>query len=210
MERGILFFTVLVLGHFLTFGQIQHDPKDDEFHVFDAGIVGGINFTQVHGDNLAGFNKIGMNAGGIAHINFRPGWSVSFEVLYSQKGSATYPDPNDQSAFEYKLQLDYAEVPVLINYLDHNRLIAFAGLSYGRLFRAREVINGNETPNIEEGLRTSDLSYVFGGTFLIGETRHWGAQFRYQQSFLAIGDSAQPNVPGLLNVVISLRGIYYF
>ena len=26
--------------------------------------------------------------------------------------------------FEYKLQLDYAEVPALINYLDHNRLIA--------------------------------------------------------------------------------------
>lgn len=192
------------------FGQIMHGRNDKDFRLFDAGLVGGINFTQVHGDNLAGFNKIGINTGAIAHINFNPNWSLSFEVLYTQKGSATYPDPNDLSAFEYKLKMQYAEIPVLINYNDKNRLIFSAGLAYGRLFGAEEVINGNETPNIEEALTSTDLSYVFGGTMLIGETRHFGANFRYQQSFITIGESAQSNVPGLINVVLSLRGIYYF
>ena len=64
----------------------------------------------MHSDNLAGFNKIGMNAGGMAHINFRPGWSVSFEVLYSQKGEVQpILTRMIRVLFEYKLQLDYAE-----------------------------------------------------------------------------------------------------
>ena len=75
--------------------QIMHGNKDDNFRVFDAGVIVGMNFTQVHGDNLAGFNKFGLNTGAIAHINLNKSWSVSFEVLYTQKGSATFPDPID-------------------------------------------------------------------------------------------------------------------
>jgi hypothetical protein len=47
--------------------------------------------TQVDGDDLAGFNKIGINVGPIIHINFNPNWSASMELLYSQKGHVQNP-----------------------------------------------------------------------------------------------------------------------
>jgi hypothetical protein len=200
---------LLILGMVIPAkGQIMHGDRDDNFRVFDGGVILGLNFTQVHGDNLAGFNKIGINTGGIAHINFNRNWSMSFEILYSQKGSATLPDPNDP--FEYKLNLQYAEIPVMVNYNDKNRLIFSAGLGYGRLFSVREVVNGNETANIEAAFNTNELSYLFGGTFLIGEMRNFGINLRYQGSITAVGESANPAVPGLANVILSLRGIYYF
>jgi hypothetical protein len=207
MIRGTLIIAAFLIATGLQ-AQIAHGNKDDNLRVFDAGVALGLNFSQVHGDNLAGFNKIGFTGGVLTHINFDPNWSIGLEVNYSQKGSATFPDPNDP--FEYKLSMQYAEIPVLVNFNDKNRLIFSGGLAYGRLFSVREVVNGNETSNISEAISNDELSFIMGGTILIGEMRHFGANFRYQRSITTVGESAQRNVPGLINVALTIRGIYYF
>ena len=103
--------------------QIQHGKDDDAFQLIDAGLILGANFSQIDGDYLAGFNKLGLNGGAIAQINFNSNWSLSFELSYAQKGSATRPDPDLLNT--YKLVLNYAEIPIAINYKDQNRLISY-------------------------------------------------------------------------------------
>lgn len=208
MRRGIL-WVLMSVQTLAGMAQIMHGNDDKQFRLFDAGFIGGLNFTQIHGDNLAGFNKLGVQAGAIAHINFNPEWSLAFEVLYTQKGSSTAPDPNNFNPNELKIRLDYTEIPVLINYNDQNRIIFSAGVAYGRLLRAEREENGLFVDGFEESMNATDLSYVLGGTILVGESRHVGLNFRYQQSFIRVGPSTQPNVPGLINVVLSLRAIYY-
>lgn len=183
------------------------EPKSQEFRVFEGGVSAGFNFTQVDGDNYAGFNKLGLNAGPIVHVNFNPNWNVSLELLYSQKGARTKPDPNIVNT--YLLAMDYAEVPVVLNYNDKNRLIFQAGLCYGRLVSVKEEINGFDNNN-DEAFYSDELSYIIGGTFLVGEMRHWGVNVRYQGSITTVGASANPAVVGLVNRLISLRGVYYF
>ncbi len=206
MRINILIAILLLSGKL--FSQINAgDQGDNTFHVFEGGISAGFNFSQVDGDNYAGFNKIGINAGPIVHVNFTPNWNLSLEVLYSQKGSRTKPDPNNFNT--YNLSMDYIEIPVLANYNDKSRLIFQAGLAYGRLFSVKEVINGIENNN-NEAFYNYELSYIFGGTFLLGEQKHWGVNARYQGSITAVGASANPNVVGLANRLLTLRGVYYF
>lgn len=183
------------------------DPNSNEFRLFDGGFSAGANFSQVDGDNYAGFNKPGINAGPIIHINFNPNWSVSLELLYSQKGARSKPDPNVVNT--YLLRMDYAEVPVLANYNDKNRVIFQAGVAYGRLVNVLEEINGIDNQN-EEAFASDELSYIIGGTFLLGEMKHFGINFRYQGSITSVGASANPQVVGLVNRLLTLRGIYYF
>ncbi len=204
----IIFFLAILFHAVAMQAQINAgDPKNRTFRVFEGGIVAGANFTQVDGDNYYGFNKIGLNAGPIVHVNLNPTWSISLELLYNQKGARSKPDPNVPNT--YKLVMDYAEVPVLINYNDKNRLLFHAGLAYGRLVNTKEEINGIDNDN-EEAIYSDELSYVLGGTFLIGEMKHFGVNFRYQGSITSVGVSANPQVAGLVNRMISLRGIYYF
>lgn len=193
---------------FYLFAQINAgDPNDQDFHVFEGGLSAGINFSQVDGDDLAGFNKLGFQAGPILHINWTQNWSTSFEILFTQKGSRTRPDPNIINT--YKLTMNYAEIPVLMNYNDKNRLIFQAGLAYGRLFSVDEKINGYANTN-NDAFYNSELSYVVGGTILLGENKHWGANVRYQGSITTVGESSNANVLGLVNRVIAFRGTYYF
>jgi hypothetical protein len=204
----IIIISTLLLASLTTQAQISAgNPNDNEFHLFDAGFTLGVNLSQVDGDYYAGFNKIGLTAGPIIHVNFNPNWSASLELLYSQKGSRSKPDPNNVNT--YLLILDYAEVPVLINYNDKNRLMFQAGLAYGRNIKAFEEVNGIDTNGGEE-IEGDELSYIVGGTFLIGEMKHWGANIRYEGSITKIGPSPNLKVVGLVNRLIAVRGIYYF
>ncbi len=204
--RIIIISALLILSARL-FGQINAgDPKNQDFRIFEGGFCGGFNFTQVDGDNYAGFNKVGLTAGPIVHINFNRNWSASMELLYSQKGARN--KPNAINLNEYILRMDYAEVPILINYNDKNRLIFHAGGSYGRLINVEEKLNG-VTLNYEDDFSTDEISYLIGGTFLVGEMRHWGVNVRYQGSITSVGVPRNPAAVGLVNRLITLRAIYY-
>ncbi len=186
----------------------SQNAAEDDYKLITAGLFGGINFSQVDGDNYAGFHKLGFTFGPGAHINFNQNWSVSFELLFTQKGSRTYPDP--QIINTYKLTMNYAEVPVMINYNDKQRLIFQAGITYGRLFSFKELINGYENLNNDDAFISNEFGYAFGGTIMLGPANHFGVNFRYQGSITSVGQSANPRVAGLINRLIGIRGVYYF
>ena len=101
MKKSILIFFI----PFLCFSQN-----------FNAGIIGGISTTQVSGDGLKGFNKIGPKVG--LYVNREFSWfSIQLELQYLSKGSKKIINNANQNNLNtyanYKFHLDYVGVPIV-------------------------------------------------------------------------------------------------
>jgi hypothetical protein len=107
-------------------------------------LIGGVNATNVQGDDIFGFRKFGLNAGAAAVVPFADRWSVTLETIYTQKGSyhkeggrgMDYQKKHDYN--QYKLVLNYVEIPLIIHFEDREWLKVGAGFSYGRLVEVKE------------------------------------------------------------------------
>lgn len=126
-----------------------------------GAIIGGLNITQVDGDQVYGFRKKGISVGPSAIIPLRSGFQLALEVLYSQKGSSQAPVYTyEDSTREYRLKLNYAEVPILIQYADKHGLTAGLGISYGRLVFVKEKQYNPLTKKVEwDNVRLNDGTY---------------------------------------------------
>ncbi len=109
-----------------------------------GALIGGFNLTHVEGDDVFGFRKIGLNTGAAAIVPFSDRWSFTIEAIYTQKGSnhkeggrgMDYRYRHDYN--QYKLVLNYLEVPILVHYNDKNKIKAGLGVAYGRLIEVKE------------------------------------------------------------------------
>lgn len=117
---------------------------------FNAGFVGGLSGTQVDGDGLSGFNKLGIYAGAFVNREINDRWSWQFEMAYSQKGSRRVVKPETLDAGPWiRLQMHYIDVPLLVIW-DFRDDIAFEGgvsgnllLSYSYNDLRNNVLNTN-------------------------------------------------------------------
>lgn len=84
MKKSIL-WCLLMLPVFLiaqVYGPVE---TRDEPNLFVGYIAAGMNATQIAGDLMAGYRKVGANAGVGAHIMYTPVFSNSIELSYSMK-----------------------------------------------------------------------------------------------------------------------------
>ncbi len=126
----------------------QYDEGEDPLYIpekrlFYAGLIGGANFSQVDGDNFAGYHKIGANVGGIGYVQLKKHLALSWEFLFSQKGAKSdivRQSPADTFFIikNYGVTLNYAEIPVMINYFDKRKSHAGIGVAYSRLVGSNE------------------------------------------------------------------------
>jgi len=175
-----------------------------------GALIGGVNLSQVDGDEIYGFNRVGANVGAAAIIPFTDMWSLTLETIFSMEGSRQkgvegewkegsdkYPPPYDTGWFyingAYDLHLDYVRVPIVFHYNDRNLGLG-AGFQYGRLVRVKEQEQDiyNTTQKAEEAYRNNDFSIladikyrIYGGLFI---------NFRYSYSLLSIRDRTFYNV----------------
>ncbi len=175
---------------------------EDVPRLFYGGLVAGGNFTQVDGDNFAGYHKVGANVGGIVYAHLANKLAASMEILFVQKGSRAhkeqvtpYNDPLAGSPIriqKYNIDLNYAEIPIMINYFDKRKSNFGAGFSYSQLISSKEDLVTNPTlspetdPTSSYPFRKSDLNVLVGcnlklvgGLFL---------NVRFQYSLLSIRD----------------------
>lgn len=169
---------------------------------FEAGLVAGLNLSQLDGDRLAGFNKPGLNAGGKVATILSDRWQVSLEFLFSQQGSSRskYDDPS--SAYD-KIRLNFVEVPVMINFKEWKFHLS-GGVSYNRLvdYQVIDALGGDVTDlqTFNEDL----FSLVFGGTYYFREKA--GFEVRW---FRALNDLQKKGGDNsLIGRSISFRLIY--
>ena len=165
----------------------------DEYNVFYGGLVGGLNFTQVDGDNFAGYHKVGFNAGAIVYARLDEHVAASMELLFSQKGSRstlTQGILNGVYITDYKIKLNYAEVPILINYFDKHHSHFGGGLSFGQLASSSESITTVPNQNYDLSkypFKKIDLNIVLNGNLHLYKGLFYNLRFQY--SLISIRDN---------------------
>lgn len=172
----------------------------DEYSTFHGGLISGVNFTQVDGDNFAGYAKKGLNVGGIVFFNMDPEHvKGSLEVLYSQKGARSKGDPYMAApglfVTHYRVVINYAEVPFVINYFDRHMHHAGAGFSYARVGSKQEeitfspkqpVVNLDDYP-----FKKNDFNFILNGSLHCWKGFFFNLRFQY--SLLSIRNSVPDN-----------------
>ncbi len=194
MKKNILFLTLCLLC--TGFGARAQD-YDDEYRTFYGGLVAGTNFTQVDGDNFAGYHKVGFNVGGMVYTKVDEHIAVSMEVLYAQKGAKSkdyYTVNPGLYITNYGITLNYAEVPIMVNYFDKHRSFFGGGLSYSRLGTAKEYLTTSPSTNINLNdfpFKKSDYNFLLSGSL-----HCWKGLFlniRFQYSLISIRDNTPQN-----------------
>lgn len=149
-----------------------------------GGISLGMNLTQVDGDEFFGFHKVGLNVGPMIAVPFGKGknWSVSMELLYSQKGSYHKGGSDSLYSYTYRLVQDYAEVPVLVHITDKKLISGGLGFSYGQLINYKETKNNfyDSLYSYQTGLSNNDISVIADLQIRLW-SKLW-ANLRYQYS----------------------------
>ena len=108
----------------------------------------GGNITQVDGDECYRFRKLGVHAGAGALIPITNWMDIGLEVLFNQKGAYKGDSINQHLGLytgTYKLNLNYAEIPVMVYLTDKDRYSLGVGVSYGRIVGLQEYVNGQST-----------------------------------------------------------------
>jgi hypothetical protein len=191
---------------------------------FNGGLIFGANFTQVDGDTYSGYNKIGINAGGVVYVHFNSFFGVSMELLYSQKGSRGMTDESSVALGEYigryGINVNYAEVPLLLHGITkvYNRKMDFeGGASYGRLINSSEWVVADQPVvinPIQNRFNNIDLNYIIGASIQL--YKKWYVDGRFQYSIIPIRPTDRVPIgysygnKGQFNNLCVLRLMYYF
>lgn len=200
--------TVLAIGLlFSCTNAFAQDAEDeDEPHglyiekpkLINVGLLVGANFCQIDGDNYAGYRKIGANVGGIGHIRLYKRITFSFELLYSQKGAKSdivrfSTLDSTTIVTKYGIRLNYAEIPLMINYFDKHKSHFGMGISIGRLLNTSETLE-TKPPTT---LNTDDYPFKKDAyDFVAGADLHLikglFLNLRFQYSLLPVRTSSPP------------------
>lgn len=188
----ILFFTAFILLLAQGKATAQDSYYVESVHNFYGGLIAGANFTQVDGDYIAGYDRVGLNVGGIVYVQFKTHLAASMEILYSQKGSrSTAPVqlPSGITLVKYGMKLNYAEVPVMLNYFDKRKTNFGAGFSFSELATSSEYITTSPAQNFDLDkypYKKTDINFITGCNLHV-----WKGFFlnvRFQYSLFSIRD----------------------
>jgi len=197
---------------------------------FLGAVSAGINLSQVDGDEVYGFKKVGFDGGPSIIFPFGKDkkWSLTMEILFSmngayEKGSDTIPPDPSKPAwyYGYKLNLNYVQVPILVHFTDKKLIAGGLGFSYGQLVSVKEWEDGYQTETSLNGpYALADFRIVADVRLRLWK-RLWG-NIRYSYSLLPIrsrefydNDPDRTIDPEVFtrkqyNNVITLRLVYIF
>jgi hypothetical protein len=194
---------------------------------FLGALSAGINLSQVDGDEVYGFKKVGFNGGPSVIVPFgRDGkWTVTMELLFSMNGAyqkgftdTVAPDTNQPASYSgYKLNLNYIQIPLLVHFTDKKIIAGGVGFAYGQLVSVKEWENGVRIENTTlQGPYTLADFQVLADVKLRIWKRLW-ANLRYSYSIFPIRTREFTNYSGKQvwvrkqhNNVITFRLTYVF
>jgi hypothetical protein len=173
---------------------------------FDAGLRIGFCGSQVNGDRLSGFNKVGLLGGGYVKRSFNGPLSVQMEMIFIQKGSRK---PTDVNNTFYRMRVTYIEIPLLLSWKASSKLQVTAGPSYGVLVSSREDDEFGIYPN-PIPFRKFEIAGNAGIIYYLSDS--WSVDARYSQSISTIrpypGGSTRFFDKGQYNVLIEFSLLY--
>ena len=140
---------------------------------FKIGMNLGGNLSQVSGDNLAGFHKLGINSGLFVTQSLKDDLSWEMQLNFAQRGSRN-TSLKDNPTF-YRFQLNYADVVLLVR-----KPIKFlevdAGLNIGSLvgFKEENYIGNQNDPRT---IGRFDFGATMGVTYKLNEKLAFTGRF---------------------------------
>jgi len=177
---------------------------------FDAGLIAGLNASQVEGDSFKGYHKAGILAGVFVQTDIAPAVVAGMEIKYSQKGARRKYDPKVPNVDKYIMRLDYIDIPLFMGFRTNNRSMIIGGIAPGILLHSKELNSEGELPEPDrQTFNTFDLQPFLGFQFDFLEKAT--VDLRLAISVVPCSDKADTNYyfhNGLFNNVISLA-IYY-
>lgn len=143
----------------------------------------GISGTQVQGDGLGGFDKLGFMFGLGVEMEVGKKSTIGFEINLLQKGSKKAINPETNSDQKYKMVLTYIQVPIYYKYNFTDKISALAGPAIGFLVASKEVdIYGPYTP--DPPFNSIDFTGILGAQYQF--TDRLSAEVRFDQSLTSI------------------------
>jgi len=202
MKNILLGWLVLVvwLGSLAT-GRAQ-DYLANRERRFVLAPIAGFNMSQIDGDDLFGYRKIGLAAGARVSAILAPRWRMALEFQFVQQGSRR---GNNEVAGLDRIQLNMIEVPLLVQFIEWKFQIN-AGASYSRVinYTVTDIAGEDAT---EQFQYASDLFFITGGvTFMF--TERFGADFRMSRALTNL--NANDDDGRLVSRNITVRALYEF
>lgn len=178
---------------------------------FKLGYVAGASITQVDGDNLSGYNKIGPHVGLFVQREITPKIHLKAEFLLTTKGAKNFVDLSNVDN-PLKTAFYYIEVPLLVM-VPVEKFFIEGGPSFGVLAYA---YNRNHLGRYATTGQYDRLEWAghLGLTYQWKNNRHFYARFSYSLTCVdgTCGSLLTPPRlrPGYYHNVISfgLRGYF--
>ncbi|MDX1477585.1 MAG: porin family protein [Saprospiraceae bacterium] len=185
---------------------------------FGARVILGLNASQIAGDQLAGFDKVGLSGGLQGTVFLTEKFDLNVEFLYNEKGSR--PDIfNGTLDPDIHITLRYIELPVFVTVQDwldeeagYYKAFGQAGLSVGRLMSVSTADRHNpddmRLDDLVDHFNNTDVSWLVGFGFRLSQ--RWAISFRYTRSLnlLLNAKKQELNTFSLRPYFLSFRGEY--
>lgn len=143
----------------------------------NIGVKGGLNVYNVTNSGLD--QKAGVNLGLLGHVHLSDHWGLQPEIMYSSQGARG--DANN------RLNLDYLNVPVLLQYMFDNGFRLQAGPQLGFLMSAN-TINGDNKVDVKDSYKNIDLGLSLGASYVHPPTG-FGIDARYNLGLVDIHET---------------------
>ncbi len=158
----------------------------EEPKLFTGGLVAGVNLCQVDGDKYAGYFKSGVNAGAVLYARLNEKLSLSMELLFVQKGARSNFRQSSSSKIytivSQNINLNYAEIPVLIHLHDKRKSHVGLGLSYAQLISANENIRTSPDAAYDPSkypFLKRDINFIVSGNLHLIKGLYGNIRFQY-------------------------------
>lgn len=149
----------------------------------NIGIKAGLNLYNIKNSNDSKYDmKPGLHAGLLGHIHVNKNFAIQPELLFSAQG-AKYKT----SGVDTKLNLNYLNVPIMLQYMFDNGFRLEAGPQLGLLLTAK-ADDGTTKTDIKSDLKPVDLGLGFGIGY-IHVPSGFGVDARYNLGLSNINDN---------------------
>ena len=166
----------------------------------ELGLKAGLNVATLStSDNSNIDPRISAYFGGLAHIHISKEFAIQPEVLFSGQGAKS-----TVGNVVNKANLNYIQVPVLLQYMVGTGFRLETGPQVGFLVSAKEKA-GDVTVDVKNSYKKTDFAWVFGAGYLTSSGVGFDA--RYNLGLSKINDD---NHPKISNRVFSVGVFYQF
>ncbi|UEG50883.1 PorT family protein [Ferruginibacter lapsinanis] len=167
----------------------------------NIGIKGGFNLYNINNSNGVKYDsKPGIHLGLIGHIHLAKQVAFQPEIVYSSQG-AKYTT----GGVVTKLNLNYVNVPLMLQYMFDNGFRLQAGPQVGFLISAKSKTNDVDT-DVKDNLKMVDFGLGFGAGY-VHPPSGLGIDIRYN---LGLSDINENNAVKSTNRGLQLGVFYLF